>query len=126
MRSGGVWVQTKTAVEGEAMSKEGSRNIRSSGLRFWATVLQRFPEGMDYNQFWGPFLAAVEPQMERMAVEVGCQLWVFWSTNGKKHHAFVLGFEALGIDGCAHRVTASMAACFEMECMTCCSTFVLF
>ncbi|KAL0018407.1 hypothetical protein WJX79_009395 [Trebouxia sp. C0005] len=61
--------QTKTAVEGDAMSKEGSRNIRSSGLRFWATVLQRFPEGMDYNQFWGPFLAAVEPQMERMALE---------------------------------------------------------
>ncbi|KAL0044331.1 hypothetical protein WJX82_000142 [Trebouxia sp. C0006] len=61
--------QVRTAVEGEAMSREGSRNIRSSGLRFWATVLQRFPEGMDYNQIWGPFLAAVEPQMERMAVE---------------------------------------------------------
>ncbi|KAL0035339.1 hypothetical protein WJX77_001780 [Trebouxia sp. C0004] len=61
--------QARTAVEGEAMSKEGSRNIRSSGLRFWAIVLQRFPQGMDYNQFWGPFLAAVEPQMERMAVE---------------------------------------------------------
>ena len=72
MRYGAVWLQTKTAVEGEAMSKEGSRNIRSSALRFWATVLQRFPEGMDYNRFWGPFLAAVEPQMERMAVEVGC------------------------------------------------------
>jgi len=68
-------LQARTAVEGEAMSKEGSRNIRSSGLRFWATVLQRFPEGMDYNQSWGPFLAAVEPQMERMAVEVGCQPW---------------------------------------------------
>lgn len=64
-------VQGKTAVEGEAMSREGSRNIRTGGLRFWATLLQRFPEGMDYNQFWGPFLIAVEPQMERMAVEVG-------------------------------------------------------
>ncbi len=68
-------MQTKTAVEGEAMSKEGSRSIRSSGLRFWATVLQRFPEGVDYNQFWGPFLAAVEPQMERMAVEVNRKHW---------------------------------------------------
>jgi len=75
VQGGGVWLQARTAVEGEAMSKEGSRNIRSSGLRFWATVLQRFPEGMDYNQSWGPFLAAVEPQMERMAVEVGCQPW---------------------------------------------------
>ena len=64
-------VQGKTAAEGEAMSREGRRNIRTGGLRFWATLLQRFPEGMDYNQFWGPFLIAVEPQMERMAVEVG-------------------------------------------------------
>lgn len=64
-------MQAKTPAEGEAMNREGSRNIRTGGLRFWATLLQRFPEGMDYNQFWGPFLIAVEPQMERMAVEVG-------------------------------------------------------
>ncbi len=77
-RGGHLWakrfvsVQVNTATEAEAMSKEGGRNIRSSGLRFWATVLERFPEGMDFNHFWGPFLAAVEPQMERMAVEVAC------------------------------------------------------
>ena len=52
------------------MSREGGRNIRSSGLRFWATVLERFPEGLDLNHFWAPFLTAVEPQMERMALEV--------------------------------------------------------
>ena len=51
-------------------SKDGGRNLRSSALRFWAAVLQRFPEGLDFNCFWPRFLAAVEPQMERMPAEV--------------------------------------------------------
>ena len=76
-------LQAQTAVEGDAMSKEGGRNIRSGGLRFWALVLQRFPEGMEYNHFWGPFLAAVEPHMERMAVEVGLLQKMFpWAVCG--------------------------------------------
>lgn len=57
-------------VEEEEDSRGSSRSLRSSALRFWATVLQRFPEGLDYNCFWPRFLKAVEPQMERMPTEV--------------------------------------------------------
>ena len=56
--------------EEEDGNRESGRNLRSSALRFWATVLQRFPEGADYNCFWPRFLQAVEPQMERMPTEV--------------------------------------------------------
>lgn len=58
------------AKDEEEGSRESGRNLRSSALRFWATVLQRFPEGVDYNCFWPRFLQAVEPQMERMPTEV--------------------------------------------------------
>lgn len=51
-------------------SRESGRNLRSSALRFWATVLQRFPDGANYNCFWPRFLQAVDPQMERMPTEV--------------------------------------------------------
>ena len=71
--------------EAEDGNRESGRNLRSSALRFWATVLQRFPEGADYNCFWPRFLQAVEPQMERMPTEVQlhsqilhlcCLLWL--------------------------------------------------
>ena len=65
-----VHVQDGSAEEGGFASKEGARNIRSSALRFWASVLERFPDSTDYNCFWQRFLTAVEPQMPRMAVEV--------------------------------------------------------
>ena len=63
-------LQSASEKEEQDGSKESARNLRSSALRFWATVLQRFPSGADYNCFWPRFLQAVEPQMERMPTEV--------------------------------------------------------
>ena len=65
-----VFTQEGSAAEGGPASKEGARTIRSSALRFWASVLERFPDNTDYNCFWHRFLTAVQPQMPRMAVEV--------------------------------------------------------
>ena len=66
-----VGMQEGSASEGSDAGKEGARNIRSSALRFWAALLERFSDSTDYNFFWERFLAAVEPQMPRMAIEVG-------------------------------------------------------
>ena len=63
-------LQGGTQKEEEEGSKDSRRILRSSALRFWGTVLQRFPQGTDYNCFWPRFLQAVEVQMERMPAEV--------------------------------------------------------
>ena len=45
--------------------------MRSTALRLWAELLERFPEDLDFSSFWDPWFCAVEPLMERLTVEVG-------------------------------------------------------
>ena len=75
-------MQGKEETEGVSGDKAGARSLRSSALRFWGTVLERFPDSLDFNCFWGAFLQAVEPQMPRMATEVSSLLlWILLCTS---------------------------------------------
>ncbi len=49
---------------------EGCREVRSLVLRLFANLLQRFPDGIDFNPLWQPFFAAAEPLMQRLPTEV--------------------------------------------------------
>ena len=107
-----VGLQEGSASEGSGAGKEGARNIRSSALRFWAALLERFPDSTDYNFFWERFLAAVEPQMPRMAIEVGSSQSTC-SVPGKYRRTF---------PGCDAIVGQSHCWCLQHKAKVCSTT----
>ncbi|KAK9818396.1 hypothetical protein WJX72_012002 [[Myrmecia] bisecta] len=50
--------------------QEGGKEVRALSLRLVAQMLERFPDGCDFNVFWPRFFPVVEPLMARLPVEV--------------------------------------------------------
>jgi hypothetical protein len=49
---------------------EGARELRAGALGFFASVLRRFPDAVDYAPLWPRLLAAAEPLLPRLVAEV--------------------------------------------------------
>lgn len=55
--------------QAHGFDQDRRKELRSGCLKILSQLWIRFPDAVDYNDAWGPFLEAVVPLMPRMVVE---------------------------------------------------------